>query len=150
MFRKDGKIRFHWRDPEYDDEINEKLDADEECMFVTPIAKNRVLRMTDPENFDDNGNGPIPWNVFIGSRTRLRREVCYGGLPSRCLGEDRQPEHYVNFDFFWFEGQIYLLRFVEATTALMKLTSENPEQDWQWLYETLVGKHNVETPDRVH
>jgi len=141
MFRKDGKVWFHWRDPEHDPnnrwwngEINECLDGDEMCTLVTFSATRRVLKMIDPGAFD----GEVwTWSAFIGDRSRMWREVSYGGLSSRFLDEDGKPEYDVSLEFFWFEDQIYFLRFVEASCTLLKITSENPDQDWQWLYETL-------------
>jgi len=67
----------------------------------------------------------------------MKREISCGGLSSRSLDEAGESEYGVNFEFFWFEGQIYFLRFAEGFCVLLKITSENPDQDWQWLQNVL-------------
>ena len=118
----------------------------EEADFITDLTlKEKVQCILSPSVC-----GSIRWLIVVnplGSsepfcrKVKNRVNVCkpeWGGLvfdPKDKTEEDRDYGGYC-IEFFFFEGQIYLIMALEGC-KLYHLTSSDPEKDWQWLNTAL-------------
>jgi hypothetical protein len=135
LLKRNEKIYFAWPEDSDEDEV-ESLRTDVECTFTSPIATQRSFRIAEA--------GHPAWNVFISPKARTKNFRSFGGLPSLVIDDEGYIDYYNGgFEFWWFEGNIYVLLF-DDDVKLMKVTSENPKQDWEWLQETLTWECRME------
>lgn len=142
MFRKDGMVRFYRPNDKYFSEIDVCVDINMRCSFISPMGVKRCLRMSFPTV--EGENGIVHWNAFISPESKVKGvNKSLGGLTSLVLDENG-GKFAARFEFMLFEKQIYLLTLQFKVRDLIKVTSDNPEQDWQWLRETLEVRYDME------
>lgn len=109
-----------------------------ECSFITEGAE-RMLKIVDNSPFYYIDIGVMDYYI-INSATKTNRNLAKG-ISCLPFTEDGEPQSRIALTFFLFQDQIFLLEDIEGVSefTLMKVTSENPEQDWRWLRTTLVG-----------
>ena len=133
MLKRNEKVYYYLPEidnpPYHEDELEIYLDENSFGAFTSPISSKRSFSVTEP--------GYATWTSYISAHSKVVLEFGYGGLPSLILNENGEEDDIFSaFEFFFFEGQIYTLQCLEGL-KLMKVNSENVEEDWKWLQSIL-------------
>lgn len=140
MYTNLGYVCFSWPTAKEKRKRETCISDEFECSFVSE-GQERMLRVVDTTPFyyvDDVG---VVEFYIINSSSKTTRRMP-GGIGCMPFAESGEPLNIITLSFFFYEGQIYLIEDMEGVNeyTLMKITSDNPEQDWQWLQSTLVGR----------